>query len=95
MRRPSAALRSAKLSTSPLSAATTYGPAPGRPPRRVERVGVGLGDDADAGPAGVAEHDGLRLGAGERRAAGASSRRMAARSAAVLSPSSPISAAAL
>ena len=31
----------------------------------VERVGVGLGDDADAGPAGVAEHRGPAVGRGQ------------------------------
>jgi hypothetical protein len=60
----------------------------------VDRVAVGLADDADAGPAGVAEHRHARLGLGEREPQqvvgvhrGAQRR--------TLSPSSPISAAAL
>ena len=91
----SAALRSAKLSTSPFSAAVTYGPALAVDLEAVDRVGVGLGDDADARPAGVAEHERLRRA--RRPGPGAAGRRPGGRRAcaAVLSPSSPISAAAL
>ena len=61
----------------------------------VDRVGVGLGDDPDAGPAGVAEHgDAGRAGCAGRGGAGRR-RRRPPRMARVLSPSSPISAAAL
>ena len=53
MRRPSAALRSAKLSTSPLSSADHVGPVgPVALLVAVERVGVGLGDDPDSTPSG-------------------------------------------
>ena len=67
------ALRSAKLSTSPLRAAATNGPSVRVASQRVERVGVGLGDDADAGPPGVAEHH--DVGRRRRRARGGAGRR--------------------
>ena len=54
-RSPPAALRSAKLSTSPFSAAVTYGPGLALDLEAVDRVGVGLADDADARPARVPE----------------------------------------
>ena len=64
-------VRSAWLSTSPLSTPTTNGGT--APPRcselvAVDGVGVGLGDDADAGPAGVAEHGELGPGAAQGQA---------------------------
>ena len=64
IRSPCATRRSAWLSTSPFSAATTYG---GVDAGRllhldgVQRVGVRLADDADARPARVAEHGDTRL----------------------------------
>ena len=94
-RSPSAAFRSAKLSTSPLRAAVTYGPGRAVELQAVDGMRVRLRDDPDAGPARVAEDDGG--GAARRSGPVAAGRRRArsARMAAVLSPSSPISAAAL
>ena len=69
MRRPWWTLRSAWLSTSPLSAATMYGAPPGLLELlAVQRMAVGLADDADAGPAGVAEHRQPCLGLRQREA---------------------------
>jgi hypothetical protein len=59
----------------------------------VERVRVGFGDDADARPAGVTEHGERAVGPPARRSSASAA--IAVRSARVLSPSSPISAAAL
>ena len=61
MRRPSSALRSAKLSTSPLSDGDDERAVALALLGAVDRVGVGLADDADRRPAGVPEHDGDRL----------------------------------
>ena len=58
-------------------------------------MGVGLGDDPDRRPPGVSEHDTLDVGAELSASCSRGPTTRSARSDAVLSPSSPISAAAL
>ena len=61
----------------------------------VERMGVRLGDDSDARPPRMSEDGDVDIGRGAGRARSTASLATAARSTPVLSPSSPISAAAL
>ena len=94
MRRPKRAFRSAWLSTSPFSTAATYGP--GDPPSSSWLTGWALGSEMMPTLAQRVWASTVTRADGDPSARWSSpSSRMAARSAAVLSPSSPISAAAL